>query len=101
MTVLASVAGRKVRRVLTLGFRAIVAGDTVARNAAVIERGRCPCRSLVAILTCIASRKMRRVFTARLGAIMASDAIAGNAAMRKLGAGPAVGRFVAILANVG
>ena len=71
------VGGKVVAR-FTGGIHAIVAGDTVAGDASVVEYCRYPAEWIMAVVTVVAGGNVLRRFSARRKAVVATAATAGN-----------------------
>ena len=74
MAVDAQISRTDVRQVLADGIGAIVATDALTRDVGVVEVGRSPRRSRMAIVAGVAARKMRRVLAGCNNAIVAGEA---------------------------
>ena len=106
MTIVAVIAARYVRRILTFGRDPIVAGEAGADHLCVIHHvGRRKGHVVVAVLTDIGRIDMRRVLAHCFDAVVAAHAVVRDVGVVKVGRCPRDGRvaIVAVIAtrNVG
>ena len=78
VTVLASIRRSDVAWVLTGKIDAIVARETVARDTRMVEYGRHPKGTVMAVVTVVAGRDVTRWFACRGRAVVAGSTTAGH-----------------------
>ena len=76
MTVIAGIIAGNVSRIFASCSNAVVATNTIANNAEVIENSRKPACRAVTVVALIAGGNMVRSFSGRLDAVMAGYATA-------------------------
>ena len=101
MTVFAHVRRRDVCIALADRIRAVVAADTVADDTGMIEAGRYPGGSHVAIVTLVTGGDMRRCLASGLDAVVAAYTAPGKGRMVDECDHAPAGRDVAIRALAG
>ncbi len=96
MAVLAGVARRNMVGRFARSFDAIVAAETITRNATVVETGIGKSRRIVAVFAAVARLRVVCGFANRFLAVVAGYAGFGNAAMVETADRPFIGRMAGI-----
>lgn len=96
VTILANVCCLHVRWPLADGSDAIVAGDAIANDADVIEKGRQPTANIMAVVALIVGRNMSRSLSGSLDAVVTTNTTAGNRGVIHKGRGRPACRDMAI-----